>query len=465
MAESWKKRVQKYKQLWSDEPEILNVAERLITENGEDTKACTTGYAIAPLLCSYVAWVLCEAKKAGKKRLYFLARDGYYLKKTADILCSEWAIDIECRYLYCSRYAWRGAVYHFDTEEALDYITLGGLEAGFAKMMQRAGLTEQEIEQAAKMLSYSEKSGQRLALYERNQLRKKLSECDWFMDLMKKRSEEKYESAIAYLKQEGLFDDVPYALVDSGWTGSLQKSLLKLLRAQDCNIVPEGYYFGMYSMPTKADAGIYHTFYFSPTKDIKKKVYFNNNLFECVYSAPHGMTIGYEEQAGQWVPVLEQKENPNKERLLEAEPLLLAYIEQFASVQSALIKNSEGNKGVLVDKKRLEDLIYLLMATPTREEAQIYGSYVFCADVIGEEKQTLAGRLSWEELKNGFLFAKIKKRLGIEKGMSEGIGRESAWPEGSIALLPEEKTFWHCALCEYVRLTIETWNNRRNNKR
>lgn len=465
MAESWTRRIQKYRQLWNTEPEFLKLVEQLISQNGGDVMSSVTGYVTAPLLCGYVAWVVWEAVRTGKQRLYFLARDGYYLKKAADIFCEEWNINIECRYLYCSRYAWRGAVYHLDNEQALDYITLGGLEAGFAKMMQRAGLSKGEIQKVAGLLGYTADSRKRFTPEERKELRKKLSECDLFMKLMNEHSKTQFCNAIAYLTQEGLFDDIPYALVDSGWTGSLQKSLIKLLRSADCNTVPEGYYFGMYSKPIESEAGIYHTYYFSPTAEIKKKVYFNNNLFECVYSAPHGMTVGYEEQDGKWMPVLEHKENPNKDCLIGMESLLYAFMKEYAITYSKRIADARENSRYEAEKKRLERLICLLMAKPTKEEAQAYGNFVFCDDVIGEEKQTLAANLTWEELKNGFLLAKLQKRLGIRRGKAEGIGRESAWPEGSIALLGKKNAFWHCALCEYVRLTVETWNNRRQIKK
>ena len=476
MAEEWKKRIQQYRALWKKEPELFKVAEELLGRydllpEGSEIMPVVTVYVTAPLLCEYVAWVVQEAVKSGKKRLYFLARDGYYLKKAAEIFCTEWNLDIECRYLYCSRYAWRGAVYHMNIEEALDYITLGGLEAGFSKMMQRAGLTKEEAGQIAEELGYDVSSAKRLSVEERGRLRRELSECDVFLKLVQKHSEEKYSNTMAYLSQEGLLDTVPYALVDSGWTGSLQKSLTKLLQSVGCENTPEGYYFGMYKVPEEQEAGQYHTYYFAPTNHIRRKVYFNNNVFESIYSAPHGMTVGYEKQDEQgknglqdvdaWLPILEQKDNPNKQRLLEAEPLLLEYVQLYANVYKSKFLSEKMEKQCNVSQKRMERLMRLFMGRPTKGEAQEYGSFVFCDDVIGEEKQLLAGRLSWDELKNGFLLGKVRNR--VRKSLC--VGKESAWPEGSVALLDKRGAFWHCALCEYVRLTLETLRNRKQGKK
>ena len=47
----------------------------------------------------------------------------------------------------------------------------------------------------------------------------------------------------------------------------------------------------------------YHCYYFSPEAGLRKKVYFSNSLFESIFSAPQGMTTGYEKVQGQWRPV------------------------------------------------------------------------------------------------------------------------------------------------------------------
>ena len=295
MVEDWEKRIQQYKTIWKKEIDLFYIMENFLKEK-KDIFSNVTISVIAPLLCAYVTWVIREAENTGKKRLYFFARDGYYMKKVAEIFCKEWKLDIECRYLYGSRYIWRGAVYHQNIEEALDYIMLGGLEVNFQKIMQRAGLAEEEIQRMAEQLGYDRKSTKRFSMEERDILREKLSKCEEFLQLLQNYSKEKYEKTKGYLVQEGLLDVIPYAFVDSGWTGSLQKSLTKILKSMECTKILEGYYFGMYYKPTQKEAGIYHTYYFSPEKDIKRKVFFNNNLFECVYSAPHGMTISYEKR-------------------------------------------------------------------------------------------------------------------------------------------------------------------------
>ena len=47
---------------------------------------------LAPTLYEFVVWVLQEALQSGKKRLYFLARDGYQMYLAARQLCKQYEL-------------------------------------------------------------------------------------------------------------------------------------------------------------------------------------------------------------------------------------------------------------------------------------------------------------------------------------------------------------------------------------
>lgn len=59
------------------------------------------------ILYPYVTWLLLSCIKMRINRLYFLARDGYILKKIADKMILKQHLDIETKYIYSSRKAWR----------------------------------------------------------------------------------------------------------------------------------------------------------------------------------------------------------------------------------------------------------------------------------------------------------------------------------------------------------------------
>lgn len=106
---------------------------------------------LAPTLYEFVLWVLQEALQSRKKRLYFLARDGYQMYLAAQQLCKQYDLDIECRYLKVSRYAVRVPEYHLLGERCLERICVGGIDVTFEKIMQRAALTDKEAEEIARL--------------------------------------------------------------------------------------------------------------------------------------------------------------------------------------------------------------------------------------------------------------------------------------------------------------------------
>lgn len=59
------------------------------------------------LLYPYVEWVIHNSLKQSFNMLYFIARDGFILKKIADIIISANGLDMKTKYIYGSRKAWR----------------------------------------------------------------------------------------------------------------------------------------------------------------------------------------------------------------------------------------------------------------------------------------------------------------------------------------------------------------------
>lgn len=398
----------------------------------DNTAACIVPvYVMAPVMLRFILWVLDNAVERGHKRLYFLARDGYPMYRMADKICRWKKLPVECRYLYCSRYAWRSAQYWLKGKASLEHICLGGIDVTFARIMQRAGLTAQEARQTADIIGYEGKLSQVLAYGQIQALKPLLAECSFFMNKLTGHSKDKYPAVMGYLEQEGLYESVPYALVDSGWTGSMQKTLTHLLLSAGLEKEPEGYYFGMYEYPEAMPRRLYHSYYFQPDNYLRRKVYFNNNLFECMFSAPEGMTVGYQKKEGRYAPVLEQKDNSNQARVLKNIDCLLTYTDIYISHNQG---KSNGEDRAARSVKNSQRLLSNFMGHPTTEEAEEFGSYLFCDDVLGEGGRTVAGDLSYEDIKALQLLS-AKGRLFCRNGQAL---HESAWLEGSTVL--EKKT-------------------------
>lgn len=310
-------------------------------------------------------WVIRSAEKAGLKRLYFLARDGWLWMQAADCVRQKVGAELEFRYLCVSRR------------------TLYGGSA----------------------------------------------EC------------------LAYLRQEGLYEETPYGIVDSGWIGTTKKSLESLIGK---NIT--GFYFGIYELPQGAKEDSYHCFYLHPYRDIRRKARFSICLFETVCSAPEGMTIGYEtacsapegmtvgyEQYFNYMRPVCGEDNPNG-----------ACIRAFAKVMERYLFHV-GKRGIdrerkeSAERKRIrsvQNVLSLLMGCPTKEEAEAFGTMQFDEGVEGDHLRDLAILWSPEEVKALRLPQRIRMKL-----QGKSTFRISGWQEGSIVRSMEGRGR-NCALRE-----------------
>lgn len=386
-------------------------------------------YVWLPVLTEYVEWVLEEAVKNGEKRLYFLARDGYMMYLMAKKLVKARGIDLDVRYLKISRFSIRNAEYYIVGKAALNTLCVGGIDISFEKIMKRANLTEEEALHIARLAGYTEKYTTVLSYRQLCTLKKELAGIEELFAYIKRHAESCYNTTVSYLRQEGLLEETSYALVDSGWVGTLQLSLQRVLEYEKAGKVRlQGYYFGLYARPEGTDAGQYRAFYFGE-REVLRKIRFSNCLFETVFSAPEGMTQGYRlKEQGQEESVYEAVENgsrnPNADVMEHFVKLLMQYVSCYGMTGDG--------KGAAPHKKRVsfvESLLKYMMGNPTQWEADAFGELLFCDDVLELQLQPVAACWDEEELYKQRFFNKILIRLNLKSG----ILHESAWAEGSIA--------------------------------
>ena len=390
-------------------------------------------YVLAPALFGYVLWVLEDAVKSGKRRLYFLARDGYMMYLAAEYLCSAWHLPLECRYLYCSRMALRSGEYRLLGENSLEYICLGGMKVTLEKMLGRGGLNREEALAAASYMGLAHEMHRPLSYEQIKDMKPLLKANPLFMERLEAHAEEEYTYVIGYLQQEGLLEEVPFALVDSGWTGSMQRSIQRLLESAGCHKKVEGYYFGLYEYAEGIDPETYHPWYFAPEHGNCRKAFFCNNLFECVFSSPEGMAKGYRWQEGRLGPVFVAEGNPNRKRIQAGLAILIRYAECY-------VRHVGKRDGSMTQKTSAEEaqecrpvlfrLLSSLMGRPSKGEAAAFGRYAFDDDVTGEEKHRIAHAFTATQVKE----EKFLRRLRRYMLRKEHPALQSAWPEACLVL-------------------------------
>ena len=376
-------------------------------------------HVFAPVLTQYVTWVLKTAYKDGNKRLYFLARDGWMMYELAKKISSKLNLNMDLRYIYVSRYVLKNAEYYFIGRRCIDSICVGGIDITFYKIMKRAALTDKEILIVAEETGYKDRLNECLSYVQIQELKKRLDGFSLsFFDFVYAHSRGFYEDITNYFEYVGLIDDVKFAVVDSGWLGTTAVSMgniLSYMTKRQINI--SGYYFGLYELPKSGKNKNFKAYYLHPNLNIGRKTRFSICLFETLFSAPVGMTMGYRTEEEKVVPILSTSGNPNKNVIERNKDLLMIY--------ESYLEAGDLSVG------KLEKLLSLIMGKPTKEEAKIFGNLQFCDDVLELQMQHVAA--DWDEIelrKQSFL-----RKILIKFFKSKEKLHESGWPEASIVNL------------------------------
>lgn len=377
-------------------------AEREWVERGEDVRLRekeTLGkwdayhigcrYA-APVLYSYAEWIVDQSIKKKFNRLYFIARDGYLLKKIVDIILEVQGVDIQTRYIYGSRKAWRmpslsnthynlyqlilwshtfrmktldelADVLHISLEELYQY-----LPGTYAKNKEDMSITDQEVEYITQKLSSDEE-------FRKFHLQKLSSER---------------ELVLRYLEQEIDVGDNHFAFVDVAGGGLTQGCLRELLKSR-------------YQEPI-------HTFFFkidrvnlvenSITDTYIPSFFENSIVIEMMCRAPHGQTKTYTEKAGKMIPVLEETETESliNHGFYDYEKGIIKFSKQMCKIS--------GNRGNKIGTVR-NTLMYVhhIAQKPSKDVLEYFASMP--SNESGREKETIeyAPKLTPYDIKEIFL--------------------------------------------------------------
>lgn len=148
------------------------------------------------------------------------------------------------------------------------------------------------------------------------------------------------------------------------------------------------------------------------------------------------MTCGYalkpdrmNMQSSVYVALESRTPNPNAEVIERFAKLLAAYASVYAEAAAESISAVHRDKKTRL--RFVESLIQPMMGSPVKQEAQAFGEMLFCDDVLELRLQPVAAMWDEEQLRKHRFFNKLLIRLNLKSD----IFHESAWPEGSIAIL------------------------------
>lgn len=270
------------------------------------------------ILVPYIEWLLERSIALGLRRLYFIARDGYVLKKIADCLIDVRRLPLETYYIYGSRRAWRMPSYR-GMEGELRGLVGWSSPQRFKELEDLADALQIPVDVLRAYLP------DEYAVPGRRFIFSEVAMCVYLLDkdaAFRQRllhcQNEARSLTVKYLQQELDTSDDDFAFVELGGSGFTQICLSHLLQDFYSGQVRTFFYKMDRVRPSDGKCIFYNFFPSKLTNDL---------VIEMLCRAPGGQTEGYCYKDGRVIPI--QREVEDKLRLTQAYGAYLMGVEAF----------------------------------------------------------------------------------------------------------------------------------------
>ena len=288
------------------------------------------------LTMGFVTWIYNKCKEENIKTLYFFSREGYFLKKTFDMLYNN---EIKTIYLYVSRKSLSVPLLQYTNSfaEVEGIVYTGSPAMTVIRFLSKIGLDDDNIVEKL----------ERQKIY-RDMPLKRINDKDLFYNTIKedmcKLSIKQFENIKKYFNTNIINTD-KIGIVDIGWTGGMQKNFVEILRKLGGKQNVVGLFLGQkHEIVKYLKMGLVNYGYLFNYAEKRKCELITSScgLLEMVFFADHGTTTGYNEEG----PVLNAGDIPEstKIHLIFLQEGILKYVkcmskmnEKYGIISSDLI--------------------------------------------------------------------------------------------------------------------------------
>ena len=340
---------------------------------------------IAPMMVSYVDWVLRDAAEQGFETLYFVSRDGYPLKLIADALNDVYGYPIKTKYIYGSRRTWRIPSYidEIDNEFWSEY---GGNFVNIrtkSKFLHAAAVENEEMfRQLCPELDLSAVAfGNWTDGQPAQKLAQALQRNEQYRDYLLSVAKKQRELVCGYLRQE-IDPDEKHAYVEFWGRGYNQRCHSRLWNYTVGKKMPLHYYYARSAEVSQGEC-IHHDMTTNA-----RDLFFMESIFA---NMPYRSIEKYEMRDGKIEPVIEPISHDG-DLFAAMETLLPKYARKYASARL--------NDASWTDRRVFDfllDYFYLHQNDPF-----IYENFGSRKDAISmyESKQEFAPPLTKKDIKD-----------------------------------------------------------------
>lgn len=250
-------------------------------------------------LVPYVKWAVDDAIRRELDTLYFISRDGHYLKIIADAIIETKHYDIKTKYIYGSRKAWR--IPSFITEVDEDFFehfgNLNGIQ-NFDKLLSSLHLTEEKFQEFFPELMYI-KNTTRWSEKFLDEIRGQLKSSSAYRNYLLELAKEERSIVVKYLQQEIDFTE-KFAFLEYWGRGYTQDCLVRLMNEANGGEIDSPMYYVRSIYPS-----IGHSIRYNFTEK-PYSLLFVESIFSNV---PYKTISAYQEVNGRIEPVITPCDN------------------------------------------------------------------------------------------------------------------------------------------------------------
>lgn len=353
-----------------------------------------------PILYGYVSWVIQDCLRREIRQLYFIARDGYILKKIADVIIKDRQLELQTFYLYGSRKAWRIPAICQNKESLRDWLIEKCCFSNLAELSDALVVPQEYLlnylpeHLASADRCYSE--------YEQKFIKSKLSNSSDILEYIQKTGLKKKKRILGYLRQELPEDLSKVVFVELNGSGYTQWCLNQLINHSSESLLMTYYYI----LVPSSDI-ILSNIGFS--EYLHESFKGNDDVLEILARAPHGQTADYILKGKKWEPVLEEEVNdyPKGNSYREYLQGVLDFAHEISKVSCGMQYNYNS-----VALKYLEQLYY----TSEKKILDFIGDMPFATNSSLKNKApTYAPKLSARDMRNIYLKGNHAKRITLSK--------------------------------------------------
>lgn len=286
-----------------------------------ETKYYNYAYAGSALV-TYINWAIRDALARGYETLYFISRDGHFLKQIADKIIATRGYDIKTKYIYGSRKAWRlpSFIDKVDDETFWQFGNFVGMDS-FDDLVKASYLSAEEL-----LALFPEFESLKTAKHLRGavaeNIRKVLSDSQAYRQKVLELAKEKRQIVRRYLQQE-IDPSEKFAFVEFWGRGYTQDTFGRLLNDAFGKEVDNPFYY-VRSFTDDTGTSLRHNFILAPQ---------NFSFFEPVFAqTPYDSIPGYIEVNGRVEPIINHRDASTSDLISDG---LLKFTEDYLAIETA----------------------------------------------------------------------------------------------------------------------------------